>query len=221
MISLELEQQIEEFKNLAWPVIIDPPDVHSEFVPKLDGSIMHGPKRDYGRLKPGSSLRSFWYETMAHYMHETSEEIDILLGIANGAIPLAEAIGRRLNANYGRDITVLSTVKLPSGVVILGRETEEALENIDRDRVITEVDDEGTGGTTARRPAERLRELGFQSIDAVYSSQRSETLRFLDEANPPIPNRSMIRDPLPTFPEEVCRAEELCHRGVYLEPYKR
>lgn len=216
-----LQGEIALLRKLARPVVLDPPKVHSAFVPKADGTIMHGQKRDWGKIKRGSSLYSLWRDTTAQYIHETYGPIGILLGIANGTNTFAADVSETLNENYDQQTTALATIKLPNGIVVLGEETETALEAVSPGTDFLELDDEGTSGTTTLRVAMRLRELGFTNVQVLYTSQRQETLKFLDEAEPPVPNQAMIHDPLPTFTAEECNRlpQGMCRQQWQLNPY--
>lgn len=209
-----LENLTQRFKDDAWPVILDPEGEHSEFVPKINGDIMHGRKRDYGRIKVGSQLYWQWINLWSSFMQETCERPDMIVGTANGTNPVALDLADQL----GWHVSGVATLKPPDGIVILGSSARTAIEAIKPKRVKL-IDDEGTTGTTTARLAVELLDMGVEDLEAIYSSQRREELEYL--GNLGIAYRSMIVDPLPTFTAEDCRTlpEGLCRQGLKLNEY--
>lgn len=218
MYFAELTEQIEAYREIAWPIVQDAPGTHSEFVPKLDGTIVHGVKRDHDRLDRRSPEFDFWCETFARYIHETTGAIDFLVGTANGANSLATGVGQKLQQLHGRELTVLTTIK-PDRVAMLGETATSALRQFGPAAVVKQVEDEGTTGTTTGQIVEEMRALGIADIEVIHSSQRSSRLPFLEEADPPIPYRSMIVEPLDNFEAGDCQREGLCAQGLELNCY--
>lgn len=193
--------------------VYDPNGPHHEF---KDGG--HGHKVDMEQIPPESELFADLVDTSASQIRERYGGIpSLVIGIANGGNPWADAIGEAL----GPEATVLHTEKNGHGQAVLNFAARCALRHARPDEIVL-VDDLGTTGASVMPVykqinfGSRLRHrIPAQSV--FYVATRKSYLTHLKRNM--VPYDSAVDLDLPTFRDEeqcVNRDDGLCRNGIEL-----
>ena len=200
-------EAVETFKkHIIEGGILDPKDVHHEFV-----SGLHGRKLDFDSIEADSPLFSEWIAVTTAALKElySPERLQnvVLASVANGTnrvVPLvAESLGN--GASY------LLTEKSSPKSARLVAEAAASMPEL-KDRFFVVLEDVGTKGTTSASVVLALRETGAKDIEVLNTWQRREQLEELVAVD--VPHHAVIKDMLPTYTPEECQAEGLCAAGA-------
>jgi orotate phosphoribosyltransferase len=196
---------VEGFRNRILDAgVLDPEGQHHEFV-----SGLHGRKLDFDKVQSGTVLYDEWTSITAEYIIQQYPAIpDALLGVANGTNRLARDIAPRLGHNivglYSRKDTQDSKILQLSDLAL------KYMEELEPELVIV-VEDVGTTGSNSVQVAEQSLKAGAKNVEVVITWQRQPYLEKLEKAG--IPYRALIREDLPSYTPQSCRAEGYCSKG--------
>lgn len=201
---------VESFKkDLMDHGVLDPPDLHHEFV-----SGKHGRKLDFDKIITGSDLYGEWVSVNEDFIKEEfSETPTAFVGVANGTNRLALDVARRFDS---RAVGLISR-KDPenSKRLFLPKLTEATLKGL-LPRFVMVLEDVGTTGSNSVQVAKAVRDLGVPEVVVVPTWQRQPRLEKLDEAG--IIYRSFINHTLATYSPMECVENGFCSQGVKLIP---
>lgn len=185
--------------------VLDPEDLHHEFV-----SGLHGRKLDFDKIKTGSEFYVQWVDAIVRFIKEEyKQQPDMILGVANGANRLAVSVA----AGLGNGTIGLMTEKETSKSSKLHKSVEDVIHGYKPELVLV-IEDVGTAGTTSATAAKKALEAGAHRVTVLNTWQRNEKLEKLDEAG--FEYKSMILEPMPNYEPSAC---EYCKSGVELVPH--
>lgn len=182
--------------------VLDPEDVHHEFV-----TGMHGRKLDFDKILTGSEFYLQWMDAMVKFIQENyPEQPDMILGVANGANRMAVSIA----AGLGNGTIGLMTEKETLKSSKLHKSVEDVIRGY-KPKFLLVVEDVGTAGTTSASAANKAKEAGAQRVEILNTWQRRPSLERIEEAG--YDYKAMIHEDMPTYEPDAC---EYCKNGVKL-----
>lgn len=198
---------------LSVPEAYDPTGPHHEF--KDHG---HGYKADMEAIVPGSPLFNDLVDASAEKISEGNPNIpDVIIGIANGGIPWARAIGEKL----GPEVEVIDTEKDENKLALLSIVNRSRLRRM-RPKRLLYIDDLGTTGASilpvynqVNFRTRLLEPIPDQSV--FYVAARQEKMRRLSRLK--IAYSIAVNLNLRTFMNQTAceqEADGLCRNGVEL-----
>lgn len=206
-----LSERIETFRESieSSSFVLDPPDVHHEFV-----SDMHGRKLDFDKIETGTELYKEWVGLNAQFIEETFVDLpSVLLGVAKGTNRLALDVARRFE---GKMIGLVSEKDPDNNKrLLLGKFATKVVNSLEPKHVVV-VEDVGTTGSNSVQVATSALDAGARKVTVVTTWKRREKLERLEEAG--IPHLAIIDKPLATYSPEDCVDHGYCAQGADFIP---
>lgn len=201
---------------------LEHPGVYNSHEHTVFASGRHGIKIDLDEIPTESDLFNTWMDVQVQFIQETYDPLpEVIIGTANGANRIAEAIAERIDS-----VVALETQKDSEGTVVLPWVQARELRRLAVDSMLI-VDDVGTTGSSVVPLVKYIRNTairnwpnlsGNDALSVLYTWQRQPRLRHLTQNR--IVHLAMIKNFQPTFSPTECEEdpEGYCANNLPLVP---